>query len=157
MGQTITVSRRSRTDVDIEITFRPLGGVNANGDRPEVRRVDLIVGRVMDLILSFPLTLMLIALTPVVVQRLEAINIFGLQLAGNQSRILYLILALSLFGCATAQRESAPETGTAAALSWSPGRCWPSGWRSTAIPRWRSRRWPSSLSSTSRRRRPPRR
>ncbi|MGC4812054.1 phosphoesterase [Micromonospora sp. DT228] len=46
VGETITVSRRSRTDVEIEITFRPLGGVNANGDRPEVRRVDLIVGQI---------------------------------------------------------------------------------------------------------------
>ncbi|MER7589897.1 phosphoesterase [Micromonospora sp. NPDC127501] len=46
VGETITVSRRSRTDVEIEITFRPLGGANANGDRPEVRRVDLIVGQI---------------------------------------------------------------------------------------------------------------
>ncbi|MEU7607933.1 phosphoesterase [Micromonospora sp. NPDC049204] len=46
VGETITVSRRSRTDVEIEITFRPLGGVNANGDHPEVRRVDLIVGQI---------------------------------------------------------------------------------------------------------------
>ncbi|WP_327643945.1 phosphoesterase [Micromonospora zamorensis] len=46
VGETITVSRRSRTDVEIEITFRPLGGPNANGDRPEVRRVDLIVGQI---------------------------------------------------------------------------------------------------------------
>ncbi|TNH29473.1 phosphoesterase [Micromonospora orduensis] len=46
VGETITVSRRSRTDVEIEIRFRPLGGVNANGDRPEVRRVDLIVGQI---------------------------------------------------------------------------------------------------------------
>ncbi|MFG1840602.1 phosphoesterase [Micromonospora sp. NPDC049175] len=46
VGETITVSRRSRTDVEIEITFRPLGGVNGNGDRPEVRRVDLIVGQI---------------------------------------------------------------------------------------------------------------
>jgi peptide/nickel transport system permease protein len=61
-------------------------------------RVDLVIGRLMDLILSFPLTLMLIALTPVVVQRLEAISIFGLQLSGNVSRITYIILALSLFG-----------------------------------------------------------
>ena len=34
MGETITVSRRNRTDVEIEITFRPLGGMNGNGDRP---------------------------------------------------------------------------------------------------------------------------
>ncbi|KUO16217.1 CehA/McbA family metallohydrolase domain-containing protein [Streptomyces dysideae] len=46
MGETLTVSRRSRTDVDIEIRFRPLAGRNANGDHPEVRRVDLIVGQV---------------------------------------------------------------------------------------------------------------
>ncbi|MFF0316395.1 phosphoesterase [Micromonospora sp. NPDC005252] len=46
VGETITVSRRSRTDVEIEITFRPLDGVNGNGDRPEVRRVDLIVGQI---------------------------------------------------------------------------------------------------------------
>ncbi|PWR04890.1 phosphoesterase [Micromonospora acroterricola] len=46
VGETVTVSRRSRTDVEIEIRFRPLDGVNANGDRPEVRRVDLIVGQI---------------------------------------------------------------------------------------------------------------
>ncbi|MFI1731085.1 phosphoesterase [Streptomyces acidicola] len=44
MGETLTVSARNRTDVDIEIKFRPLDGKNANGDRPEVTRVDLIVG-----------------------------------------------------------------------------------------------------------------
>ncbi|MET9817272.1 MULTISPECIES: phosphoesterase [unclassified Streptomyces] len=46
MGETLTVSARNRTDVDIEIRFRPLEGKNANGDRPEVRRVDLITGRI---------------------------------------------------------------------------------------------------------------
>ncbi|MEV4812128.1 phosphoesterase [Micromonospora avicenniae] len=46
MGETITLSRRNRTDVEIEIRFRPLDGKNANGDRPEVRRVDLIVGNI---------------------------------------------------------------------------------------------------------------
>lgn len=46
VGETITVSRRDRTDVEIEIRFRPLDGENANGDRPEVRRVDLIVGQI---------------------------------------------------------------------------------------------------------------
>ncbi|MFD0654336.1 hypothetical protein ACFQ2Y_43470 [Streptomyces malaysiensis subsp. malaysiensis] len=46
VGETITVSRRQRTDVEIEIRFRPLDGVNHNGDRPEVRRVDLIVGEI---------------------------------------------------------------------------------------------------------------
>ncbi|WP_433538496.1 phosphoesterase [Micromonospora sp. CA-249363] len=46
VGETITVNRRSRTDVEIEIRFRPLDGVNGNADRPEVRRVDLIVGQI---------------------------------------------------------------------------------------------------------------
>ncbi|MEU6762437.1 phosphoesterase [Streptomyces sp. NPDC046853] len=46
VGETLGVSRRKRGDVDIEIRFRPLEGTNANGDRPEVRRVDLIVGEV---------------------------------------------------------------------------------------------------------------
>jgi hypothetical protein len=45
-GETITVSRRQRRDVEIEIRFRPLDGLNANGDHPEVRRVDLIVGQI---------------------------------------------------------------------------------------------------------------
>ncbi len=46
MGETITVSRRNRTDVEIEIRFRPLEGTNHNGDRPQVSRVDLITGHI---------------------------------------------------------------------------------------------------------------
>ncbi|MET8529691.1 phosphoesterase [Micromonospora sp. NPDC005172] len=46
VGETITVNRRNRTDVEIEIRFRPQDGVNGNGVRPEVRRVDLIVGQI---------------------------------------------------------------------------------------------------------------
>ncbi|GAA0985670.1 hypothetical protein ENKNEFLB_01690 [Nocardioides aquaticus] len=46
MGETITVSRRQNSDVEIEIRFQPLDGENGNGDRPEVNRVDLIVGEV---------------------------------------------------------------------------------------------------------------
>ncbi|WP_181789360.1 phosphoesterase [Streptomyces phytophilus] len=46
MGETLTVSGRGRTDVEIEIRFRPLDGKNGNGDRPEVRRVDLITGSI---------------------------------------------------------------------------------------------------------------
>ncbi|MFE4607398.1 phosphoesterase [Streptomyces niveus] len=45
-GESITVTNRGRTDVEIEIRFRPLNGKNANGDRPEVTRVDLITGRI---------------------------------------------------------------------------------------------------------------
>lgn len=46
VGETITVSRSKRADVEIEIRFRPLDGMNHNGDRPQVRRVDLIVGQI---------------------------------------------------------------------------------------------------------------
>ncbi len=46
MSETLNVTSRNRTDIDIEIKFRPLEGRNANGDRPEVRRVDLIVGKI---------------------------------------------------------------------------------------------------------------
>ncbi|MDH2425321.1 phosphoesterase [Sphaerisporangium sp. TRM90804] len=46
MGETLTVNRRNRGDVEIEIRFRSPNGENGNGDRPEVRRVDLIVGQV---------------------------------------------------------------------------------------------------------------
>ncbi|MFC0110128.1 phosphoesterase [Kibdelosporangium aridum] len=46
VGETLMLSRRDRNDVEIEIRFRPLQGKNGNGERPEVRRVDLIVGNV---------------------------------------------------------------------------------------------------------------
>jgi hypothetical protein len=46
VSETLVVERRNRTDVEVEIRFRPLDGKNANGDRPQVRRVDLIVGQV---------------------------------------------------------------------------------------------------------------
>ena len=46
VGETLTVNSRNRTDVEVEIRFRPLDGKNGNGDRPEVQRVDLIVGQV---------------------------------------------------------------------------------------------------------------
>jgi hypothetical protein len=46
MGETLSLSRANRNDVDIEIKFRPLTGLNGNGERPTVQRVDLIVGEV---------------------------------------------------------------------------------------------------------------
>ncbi|MGW5721449.1 hypothetical protein ACWEVP_35090 [Amycolatopsis sp. NPDC003865] len=49
VGETLVLRRRDRNDVEIEIRFRPLQGKNANGDRPQVRRVDLIVGHVTGL------------------------------------------------------------------------------------------------------------
>lgn len=56
--------------------------------------VDSSLGFVTDIVLSFPLLLALIALTPVAVQRLEAMGVPE----GNAARITYLILAFSLFG-----------------------------------------------------------
>lgn len=44
VGQTVTVTDSRDNDVDVEIRFRPLNGTNANGDRPVVNRVDIIVG-----------------------------------------------------------------------------------------------------------------
>lgn len=46
VGQQLTVTDRRSNDVTVEIRFRPLNGENANGDRPEVNRVDLIVGEI---------------------------------------------------------------------------------------------------------------
>ncbi|MEZ7125629.1 phosphoesterase [Nonomuraea sp. AD125B] len=46
VSETLVLSNRGRGDVEVEIRFRPLNGVNGNGDRPEVRRVDLIAGQV---------------------------------------------------------------------------------------------------------------
>ncbi|GAB2957693.1 phosphoesterase [Nonomuraea fastidiosa] len=46
VSETLVINSRGRDDVEVEIRFRPLNGRNANGDHPEVRRVDLIVGQV---------------------------------------------------------------------------------------------------------------
>ncbi len=46
MGETLRLGSRGRHDVDIEIYVRPLAGENFHGDRPVVRRVDLIVGHI---------------------------------------------------------------------------------------------------------------
>ena len=55
--------------------------------------LDTVLGRLMDLILAFPLLLILLAMSPVLTQRLEA---FGL--SPNPARIVYIVLVLSLFG-----------------------------------------------------------
>jgi peptide/nickel transport system permease protein len=55
--------------------------------------VDGALGRFMDLILAFPFLLMLLALSNVVIQRIEELGI-----TGNTARILYVTLILSLFG-----------------------------------------------------------
>lgn len=56
-------------------------------------KVDTFFGRTMDLILAFPLLIMLLSLSGPLTQRLEAL---GLQ--GNQARIAYLILVFAIFG-----------------------------------------------------------
>jgi len=55
---------------------------------------DTIVGRFMDLILAFPFLLIILALSNVLTQRLTQLGVPE----GNPSRIVYLILVLSIFG-----------------------------------------------------------
>ena len=55
---------------------------------------DTIIGRFMDLVLAFPFLLIILALSGVLTQRLTQLGIPD----GNPSRIVYLILVLSVFG-----------------------------------------------------------
>jgi peptide/nickel transport system permease protein len=55
---------------------------------------DNLVGRLMDLVLAFPTLLIILALSGVMTQRLTDLGVP----AGNASRILYLILVMSVFG-----------------------------------------------------------
>ena len=55
---------------------------------------DTIIGRIMDLVLAFPFLLIILALSGVLTQRLEALGVPE----GNPSRITYLILVFSVFG-----------------------------------------------------------
>lgn len=55
---------------------------------------DTIIGRIMDLILAFPFLLIILALSGVLTQRLTSLGVPE----GNPSRILYLILVMSVFG-----------------------------------------------------------
>jgi peptide/nickel transport system permease protein len=57
-------------------------------------RTDMLLGRFMDLILAFPTLLILIAMSPVLTERITDLGVPP----GNPSRILYLILAISVFG-----------------------------------------------------------
>jgi peptide/nickel transport system permease protein len=56
--------------------------------------LDSALGRLMDLILAFPLLLILLAMSPVLTQRLEQ----TFNMPGNVARVTYIILVLSLFG-----------------------------------------------------------
>jgi peptide/nickel transport system permease protein len=55
---------------------------------------DSLIGRFMDLVLAFPFLLIVLALSTVLTQRLTQLGVPE----GNPSRILYLILVLSVFG-----------------------------------------------------------
>ena len=57
-------------------------------------RTDAVIGRSMDLILAFPFLLIILALSGVLTQRLTSLGVPE----GNPSRILYMILVLSVFG-----------------------------------------------------------
>lgn len=57
-------------------------------------RTDTLLSRFMDITLAFPLLLVIIAMSPVVEQRLQALGLPK----GNPSRITTLILVLSIFG-----------------------------------------------------------
>ena len=55
---------------------------------------DQLIGRLMDLVLAFPFLLIILALSGVLTQRLTQLGVPE----GNPSRIVYLILVLSVFG-----------------------------------------------------------
>jgi peptide/nickel transport system permease protein len=57
---------------------------------------DTVIGRSMDLLLAFPLLLMLIALTPVLTTRLTEIPVVNL--SDNSARIVYMIVVFGFFG-----------------------------------------------------------
>lgn len=57
-------------------------------------RTDNIIGRLMDLVLAFPTLLIILALSGVLTQRLTQLGVPE----GNPSRIIYLILVISIFG-----------------------------------------------------------
>jgi len=59
-------------------------------------RTDMVIGRVIDLVLAFPFLLIVLALSGVLTQRLTALGVPE----GNPSRIMYLILVMSVFGWA---------------------------------------------------------
>ena len=63
-------------------------------------KIDTVIGRSMDLLLAFPLLLMLLALSNPLTDRIQSLTIFGWSpVPGqNSSRITYLILVFSIFG-----------------------------------------------------------
>ncbi|HVQ87570.1 MAG TPA: ABC transporter permease [Actinomycetes bacterium] len=63
-------------------------------------RTDTVIGRFMDLLLAFPLLLLLLALSTPLTDRIEELSFGGWHpiAKGNPARIVYLILVFSLFG-----------------------------------------------------------
>ena len=57
-------------------------------------KVDLVIGRFMDLVLAFPFILIVLALSNVLTDRIIALGVPP----GTPSRIVYLILVISVFG-----------------------------------------------------------
>ena len=57
--------------------------------------IDWAVGRIMDLLLAFPLLLMLIVLTPVLTDRIAKLPMVH---SDNSARIVYMILVFAVFG-----------------------------------------------------------
>ena len=55
---------------------------------------DQIIGRLMDLVLAFPFLLIILAMSNVLTQRLTQLGVPE----GNPSRILYLVIVISIFG-----------------------------------------------------------
>jgi ABC-type dipeptide/oligopeptide/nickel transport system permease subunit len=75
----------------ISVTIGTIVGIVAGNSRG---RVDSILSRFMDITIAFPLLLVIIAMSPVLEQRIQAIGIPE----GNPSRITTLVLVLSVFG-----------------------------------------------------------
>ncbi len=75
----------------LTVTFGVVIGIVAGYSRGWT---DQILGRVMDLTLAFPFLLIVLALSGVMTDRLTELGVP----AGNPSRVLYLILVISIFG-----------------------------------------------------------
>ena len=75
----------------ISVTIGTIVGIIAGNSRG---RLDSILSRFMDITIAFPLLLVIIAMSPVIEQRLQGLGLPE----GNPSRITTLILVLSVFG-----------------------------------------------------------
>lgn len=75
----------------ISVTIGVVVGIVAGYSRG---RVDAVLSRFMDITLAFPLLLVILAMSPVLEQRIQALGVPD----GNSARIVTLILVLSVFG-----------------------------------------------------------